>query len=363
MKPGISDAQVLAGIRAGRPVGGPQAIHIDVTNGCNAACVTCWDHSPLLQTPRSAEWKRRRMPIGDFRALIAQAAALGSVRSVVLSGMGEPLTHPDIYEMVGAVCAEGWALTLMTNLVAAEAADMDRLCREPIARVLVGVQGAGPDSYMGFHPGWTERHWAALCRNLRRLQRAGIPARHVQVIDRNTAPDLVEMIRFGHTFGADRVTFKLASLAAGTEATAVTPDQRRWLLEAAVPEAEALAARLGQPHNLPLFLTQLRAAPQGDDPQGALSSGSSATVPIADIGCYMGYAYTRITVDQEVLYCCNTEVRVGRLAEATLQELWQGERWQRLRDQLQAGRFFNGCDRCGKVEQNMAWARALRAGA
>lgn len=135
------------------------------------------------------------------------------------------------------------------------------------------------------------------------------------------------------------------------------------MLEAAVPEAEALAARLGQPHNLPLFLTQLRAAPQGDDPQGALSSGSSATVPIADIGCYMGYAYTRITVDQEVLYCCNTEVRVGRLAEATLQELWQGERWQRLRDQLQAGRFFNGCDRCGKVEQNMAWARALRAGA
>ena len=96
-------ARILAGIAAGRPLVGPSNVHVDVTNGCNAACITCWDHSPLLAEGRPAAWKRRRLPLSDFRALVEDLAGLGSVRAVVLSGMGEPLTHPDIYEMIGLV--------------------------------------------------------------------------------------------------------------------------------------------------------------------------------------------------------------------------------------------------------------------
>ena len=32
-------ARVLFGLSQGRPVVGPQNVHIDVTNGCNAACI------------------------------------------------------------------------------------------------------------------------------------------------------------------------------------------------------------------------------------------------------------------------------------------------------------------------------------
>ena len=83
----MSRSVVLAGIAEGRPRLGPQSVHIDVTNGCNAACVTCWDHSPLLSTPRSASWKRRRLPLERFSAIVDQLAALGSVQAVVLSGI------------------------------------------------------------------------------------------------------------------------------------------------------------------------------------------------------------------------------------------------------------------------------------
>jgi MoaA/NifB/PqqE/SkfB family radical SAM enzyme len=336
---------VLAGMRAGRPATGPLHVHIDVTNTCNAACVTCWDHSPLLETPRPAVWKRRRMPVDRFTTLLDAFAAMGSVEGVVISGMGEPLTHPDIYGMLAAVKARGWHLTLMTNLVAA---DIDRLAPIGVDQVLVGVQGVTPRTHMAFHPGWTEEHFFTLCAHLRALGRTGARVRHVHVINRDTVAEVPEMVRFGLQFGADRVNFKLASLADGTEACAIDATQRAWLLAEAIPLARTSAARLRVLTNLDLFERQVRA-------------GGLATVPIADVGCHMGYVYTRVTVDEEVLYCCNTEVKVGSLRESSFATLWQGERWQALRGTLGAGHFLRGCERCGKFEQNVKWAEKLRA--
>ncbi len=352
MKPagGVSDDAVLAGMRAGRPTTGPLHVHVDVTNTCNAACVTCWDHSPLLTQARPNDWKRRRLPAARFHALLDELDALGSVRAVVVSGMGEPLTHPEIYEMLAAVKARGWALTLMTNLVAA---DIARLAPIGVDQVLVGVQGVTPTSHMAFHPGWTEDHFFRMCKNLRALARTGARVRHVQVIDRNTAPEVPEMVRFGGLFCADRVNFKLASLADGTESTAITEEQRDWLLAAGIPRARELAAKHRVPTNLELFERQVRAGVSGDD--------ALATVPIDEVGCWMGYVYTRVTVDEEVLYCCNTTVKVGSLRDAPFAALWHGPKWQALRDTLRAGNWFRGCERCGKFEQNTKWAARLAA--
>lgn len=339
---------VLQGIAQGRPIIGPSTVHIDVTNGCNAACVTCWDHSPLLASPRSADWKRRRLSLDRFTGLVDELGALGSVRAVVLSGMGDPLTHPHIYEMMALVKARGWALTLLSNLVAA---DLDRLVAARPDQLLVGVQGVTPRSYTAFHPGWTEAHFFRLCDGLRRLARAGVSTRHVQVINRDTAPELVDMVRFARRYEAERVNYKLASLAEGTEACAVTPEQLAWMRDEGVPAARALAAQLGVKTNLDLFEAQV------------CSGDALITTPIEDVGCYMGYLYTRITVDLDVLYCCNTAVRVGSLNDAPIRELWYGPVWQGIRDALAAGQYWPGCERCGKFEQNVKWSRKVRGAA
>lgn len=334
---------ILDGLRDGVPTVGPSNVHIDITNACNAACVTCWDHSPHLETPRSNAWKRQRLPLSTFHALCDDLASMGSVRAVVVSGMGEPLTHPDVYEMLHRVKAEGWHLTLLSNLVAA---DIDRLAACGVDNLLVGVQGASPDAYTAFHPGWSEQHFFTMCRSMRRLARAGTTLRHVQVIDRHTAPEVVEMVRFGKLFQAERVNYKLASLAAGTEQVGITAEQRDWLLAQAVPQARALAAELGVATNLDLFEQQLRAA------QGELR----ATTSMDEVGCAMGHVYTRIAVTGEVLYCCNTEVVVGHLDDGPVSTQWWGEAWQALRERIARHEWFPGCERCGKFEQNVKWA-------
>jgi pyruvate-formate lyase-activating enzyme len=342
-----SKRAILDGIAAGAPITGPRTVHIDVTNACNAACITCWDHSPLLVEKRSVAWKKRRLDLEVFDELVADLVALGSVKAVILSGMGDPLVHPDIYSMIERVKREGWHVTVMTNLIAA---DIDRLAHLGVDQFLIGVHGATPVAYSAFHPGWDEREFFTLCRYLRRLGSTTSKVRHVQVINCDTAPEFVDMVRFGAQFRADRVNFKLASLAGGTETCRITDEQRRWLGEDAIPRARALAAELGVTTNLELFATQLAAGEEDD----------SATVPIADVGCFQGYVYTRITASLDVLYCCNTEVKVGSLAGARFAELWRGEAWQALRDRLRRGDFFAGCERCGKFEQNVAWSKRVR---
>ena len=340
---------VLDGIAAGRPVLGPRTVHVDVTNACNAACITCWDHSPLLATARTPAWKKRRWELATFDALLEDLDALGSVQAIILSGMGDPLVHPDIYAIIGRVKQRGWHLTVMTNLIAAE---IDQLADAGVDQFLVGVHGATPRAYSAFHPGWDEREFNTLCSHLRRLGATPAKVRHVQVINRDTAPELVDMVRFGATFRAERVNFKLASLANGTEACRITDEQRRWLADEAVPRARSLAAELSVATNLDLFVRQLAA----DD-----DDNENATVPIDEVGCFMGYVYTRITAELDVLYCCNTEVRVGSLAEARFAELWAGETWQALRDRMRRGDYFAGCARCGKFEQNVMWSERVKA--
>lgn len=346
MAPALKTA-ILDGLAAGTPTVGPVQVHVDVTNACNAACITCWDHSPLLKVARTKAWKSRRLPWETWRALLDDLHAFESVGAVVLSGMGEPLTHPDIYRMMADVKARGWHLTVLTNLLAA---DLEQLCEAGVDNLLVGVHGATPDAYSAFHPGWDESDFFAMCKGLRALARAGVPTRHVQVINRDTAPDVPAMVRFGQRYSADRVNYKLASLAGGTEDTAITPEQRRWLVDEAVPEARRLAEALGVRTNLDLFSAQLAAA------AGDVMSVTS----MDDVGCAMGFAYTRIAVDGTVLYCCNTAIPVGKVGDGSLASQWFGARWQETRARIGRREWFDGCERCGKFEQNVKWGQRQR---
>lgn len=323
---------------------GPQTVHLDVTNACNTDCVTCWDHSPHLHRAPSSAWKRQRADPAALAALLDDIQSLGGLEAVIVSGMGEPFTHPEIYAILGDIKRRGLHLTVITNLVAA---DVDRIIAIGVDSLLIGVQGASESSYLAFHPSFHAGHWQRLQHALTRLRAAGRRDKHVQVICNCNAHELAAMIDQAHRFAAAQINFKLASLRNGTEAVAVTEVQRRALLTRDVPAARDLAARLGVAHNLDVFEQQLL-------------TGGEATAPIADVGCFLGYHYSRVTVEGTVLYCCNTEVEVGRLSDRPFSAHWRGPAWEALRARLRAGRYFPGCSQCGKFNQNVKLSGRFR---
>ena len=95
-------------------------------------------------------------------------------------------------KLLARVGAEGWHVTVLSNLVAADEA---RLAAARIDNLLAGIHGVTPDTYAAFHPGWDEREFFTMCRVLRRLRDAGTQVRHVHVIMRDNAHELVEMVQ------------------------------------------------------------------------------------------------------------------------------------------------------------------------
>ncbi|HTJ81296.1 MAG TPA: radical SAM protein [Polyangiaceae bacterium] len=338
--------RVLEGVATGRPVTGPETVHIDITNGCNTNCITCCDHSPHLSAPRDASWKRSRLPLDRFEALLSDLDALGGLRAIVLSGMGEPFTHPDVYAMIEAIKRRGLHLTIITNLVAADA---ERIARLGVDQLLIGIHGATERSYLAFHPSFRDVEWKKLHAMLGTFASRGLRFKHVQVVSRPNADEVVDMVELAHRYRAAQVNFKLASLGHGTEAAAITEEQRLALARELVPRAAARARSLGVVTNLDVFAMQLDA-------------GGRRTAPIEDVGCFMGFAYARVLVDGTVLYCCNTDVVVGALRSgATFGELWRGDAWNRLRDRFRRGDYFASCGQCGKLNQNVKLARRFEA--
>lgn len=327
----------LQGLHEQRVLIGPESVHLDVTNGCNTNCVTCWDHSPHLRQARSAAWKRNRVEAGALIELLDDIQSLGGLKAVILSGMGEPFTHPDIHEMIAAVKARGLHLTIITNLIAA---DPERILELGVDQLLIGVQGASKESYQAFHPSFQTDEWERLLAMLERFAEAGRRYKQVQVICRHNAHELVEMVELAHRTRAHSVNFKLASLKDGTEAVRITDSQRSLLAEL-VPRAVERASALGVDTNLEVFA-------------GQLAAGGARTADIARIGCYMGHYYARVLVDGTVLYCCNVEVKVGKLGRFS--ELWHGSEWNALRARLRRGEYFAGCQQCGKLNQNVKLA-------
>jgi len=336
----------LLGLATDRVLTGPQTVHIDVTNGCNTNCVTCWDHSPLLRLGRSSAWKRQRADADAVDELLEDVASLGGLEAVILSGMGEPFTHPDIYAMIAAAKARGLHVTLITNLIPADA---EKIIGLGVDQLLIGIHAASEAAYRAFHPSFQSDEWQRLHAMLARFRAAGRRFKHVQVICATNAHELPDMVRLAAETLAAAVNFKLASLKEGTEACRISDEQRARLVDEWVPAAARVAAELGVATNLDVFARQLAA-------------GGAATAPMAEIGCFQGHYYSRVLVDGTVLYCCNTEVVVGSLAGgARFSQLWHGEAWNALRARLRRGDFLPSCAQCGKVNQNVKIGRRLAA--
>jgi MoaA/NifB/PqqE/SkfB family radical SAM enzyme len=127
------------GLHLRRPVTQLARVYIEPTNRCNLNCVTCirksWDE--LLGEMSSTVFSRI---IQDLRALPIPA-------SVFLGGLGEPLSHPHIVDMVRALKAVGSSVELITNGTLLNKALSTQLIDAGLDMLWVSLDGATPASY------------------------------------------------------------------------------------------------------------------------------------------------------------------------------------------------------------------------
>ena len=82
----------------------PKVLRLALTNRCNSACVFCRDSRGLEQV-----W----MSLDDFSNILDRSG--GAVEMVDFAFYGEPMLHPDLFQMIEMVRSRGIATLLNTN--------------------------------------------------------------------------------------------------------------------------------------------------------------------------------------------------------------------------------------------------------
>jgi len=82
-----------------------------------------------------------------FQRLVDSLDGLTDLKRVVFTGFGEPLTHPNILEMIEAVRKRDLAVRRRLQRVAAQAGRGRELVKLGVDRLVVSVDGAKPETY------------------------------------------------------------------------------------------------------------------------------------------------------------------------------------------------------------------------
>jgi MoaA/NifB/PqqE/SkfB family radical SAM enzyme len=210
LKPG---SRVLVEEREGelrifQPVSHLAKVYIEPTNACNLQCRTCvrnsWDE-PIGQMSRAT-----------FGRIVEGLRNLSPAPLVFFGGFGEPLSHPDIVEMVAQMKSLGAPVELITNGTLLTREKSYQLVEAGLDMLWVSLDGATPESYADVRLGAALPEVLSNLTHFRRVRWGDYPPTfffdyHLKprigvvfvAMKRNFA-DLPALLRIGNQFGASR---------------------------------------------------------------------------------------------------------------------------------------------------------------
>lgn len=277
------------------PAPWPRYVMLELTNACDLACLHCPLHGSGVEKLRPIG----RMPESMWRTAVDEVGSWDA--DVVLQpwGMGEPLLHPQIWEVVRAA---------------------KRFPKLEVGFYSNGNQWRAADVTEAFEAGLD---WICLS------------------ID-GVRGEIFERYRVGASF--ERVIATLESLQAergarGVDRPLIRVNMVRYPeLEDHVGEALAVLGR----HADEVMVSRFR--PVGDR--------SFAPTDVARLPCYQLDTMLAVASDGRVVQCCEDQqgqAAVGWFPQSSLAEIWRGEPLARLRRLHREGRWGE-CPMCGRCD-------------
>lgn len=351
-----------AGLGLRPAVGRLAKVYIEPTNRCNLDCRTCmrnvWDE-PL-----------GRMGESTFERIVEGLRTLSTPPLVFFGGLGEPLMHPDIVDMVGQAKACGGTVELITNgtlLTRKMSAD---LIGAGLDTLWVSLDGATPESYAdvrlgatlpkvlknleGFHE---ERLLRKMCFDCRRAEAYSVYERPrigvVFVAMKRNIDDLPVLLEMCYRFAVSR--FMVSNVLPYTEEmcaetlyplalTDTTPVARLELPRMDINRVTAKA--LGR-----AVRTGYSVSIGGADPlQSAnrcpfVHAGSTAISWEGNVSPCLPLLHTHVRFVNERRHFCRRHA-IGNVNERPLKELWMDPDYLAFRERVQLF-DFSPCTTCG----------------
>lgn len=184
-------------VRLHRPVTHLAKVYIEPTNFCNIDCVTCMRSNWDVEIGR--------MTAQTFDHIVAELERLSSPPTVFFGGIGEPLSHSRLPQMIERVKALGCRIEMITNGTLLTESKSREIIDAGLDLLWVSIDGARPESYADVRLG---AELPLVLENLDRFRRMRKPAHHpvpeigiaFVAMKRNIA-DLPELLHLGKRLG------------------------------------------------------------------------------------------------------------------------------------------------------------------
>ncbi|HXA19189.1 MAG TPA: radical SAM protein [Thermoanaerobaculia bacterium] len=330
--------EIIDAIVANTPTTGPVHAELDLTDRCNVACYFC--NQQDLRT-------KEQIPIQKTTELIDELAATG-LRSVRLSGGGDPLFHREINDVLAHLAKRGIVVdNLTTNGVALNHDIAGYLVNNKAREVIFSLNAVDAADYarmMKVKPALFDKVITAI-KTLVAVRGDSIyPSIVLQfLLDRSNITRIVEMYDLGRSLGVDRIAVN-AVLEIPRERI-----DRELLLR---PED----AELAEPHveqvlrkDADAGLLQIDFAVYGWNKMmdrvraraGTVSTNMYPTAPSfreRNGACFFAWYTAAVTGNGDIRPCClllNPDVPpLGNVHEKSMSEHWRGPAFQKMRDEM-----------------------------
>ena len=331
-------------------------VTVDTTRRCNLQCIGCRFHSPISKKSPFVGDTIMDIPFDLYKKLCDDLKTMGT-NTIHLTGEGEPLLHPRIFDMISAAKGVGLHVILLTNGTLLDEIRIKSLMDSHPNTLRVTLWASSPEEYEKNYPGSNPTNFTKIIEGLKFLtrlkaeQNSNIPSVVLHFpINRDNFKNIDTMVDFTHDTGCDALTFSpfkcwwdsLASIS-------LSQDEEKLLLHSLIQMEKRLNS-LSLKHNI-------------GDTIRRYKIGYSVWQKTP---CYIAWLHARVRVNGNVLPCHRCALTMGNLNEEGLREMWNNSGFRTFRRRTMTRRGLasiaehSDCNFCGYTHDNMRVYRLFK---
>lgn len=292
----------------------PAKVYLDVTPDCNLFCIMCRE---------SVENSNRVMDFKLFKRIVDETCE--GVTSYSLFYTGEPLLLRDFKDRLDYISKRklsGTLIDISTNgMLLTE--DMSKFIIDHDVEVCISFDGSNAEKFERIRRGSS---FTKICRNTERIaaiasQMNPFRAPGIGIsIQKENWGDLTNIIKTVNDLGVKRVSMW----------PVVNPNQFRIEPDEEVTRQITDAIHYAEDKGMAVDMYPIRLKNYIWDGNEYIDIAGS----FVDMKCNAPFICTSIAWDGEVNLCCNYGDTVENMRDKSFQDVWNGERYQRLRRQV-----------------------------
>ncbi|MFB6088228.1 MAG: radical SAM/SPASM domain-containing protein [Candidatus Aenigmatarchaeota archaeon] len=314
----------------------PFIMDINPTDRCNLNCKSCWQRNPKFRNLDSS------YELSDKKLveIVKEGIDLG-VEKFEITGGGEPLMRKDlVFKLMEKIKDNGMKGNLTTNGTLFSKKDLKYIENIGWDSLTFSVDGPNEkiNDYLRGKGSFSEIKKSL---NFLKKNKGEEPRlKFNTVISNKNYNKLEEMIQLAKKFNVEIVSFETLTVHSKLGEGLKLDEKQKKYVQDKIPEILEKAGDLGIETNINSFRSEYFEKSNRMDENMQAGDGFSS------IPCYEPWYHIVIKVDGSVQPCCLYDSDKENVKKKSLEEIWFGDFFSKIRENMKKGKFSEYCKIC-----------------